>query len=75
MKAEELAVGKKLAEDALKWHRSTMPFPDEYTEEDIPKLVKWLKQHAFPELARNDESIPSDTPANPKFRHQPARKK
>lgn len=56
MKAEELNKGRKLADKALEWHRSTMPFPDEYTEEDIPKLVRWLKAFAFPELERHDDT-------------------
>lgn len=50
MKAEDLAKGKKLADESLAWHRSTMPFPDEFTEEPIPKFIKWFKQAALPEL-------------------------
>lgn len=59
MKAEELEKGKKLADESLTWHRSTMPFPDEYTEEAIPKLIKWLKQFAFPELERHNDTVTS----------------
>ena len=52
MRPEELEKGKALAEASFKWHRSTMPFPDDYVEEDIPKLIRWLEQVAFPELEK-----------------------
>ena len=59
MKAEELKKGKALAEKSQAWWRSTMPGfeADQYTDEPIPLLVKWLNQHAFPELERRDESV------------------
>jgi len=58
MKAEELEKGKKLAEKSLAWWSSTMPGfeQDQYVDEPIPLLVKWLKQFAFPELERHDDT-------------------
>ncbi len=67
MKEEELDRGKKLADKSLAWWGSTMPGfeKDQYIDEPIPLLVKWLKQHGFPEL----ELDPDDTAkANPKAR-------
>ncbi len=52
MKAEELERGKKLADKSLAWWSSTMPGfeQDQYVDEPIPLLVKWLKRFGFPEL-------------------------
>jgi len=55
MNAEELKKGKQLAEKSLEWWSSTMPGfeQNQYVDEPIPLLVKWLKQHAFPQLEKS----------------------
>lgn len=58
MKPEQLEKGRKLADKSLAWWGSTMPGfeRDQYTDEPIPLLIKWLRQFAFPELERHNDT-------------------
>lgn len=55
MKREELDKGKKLADAARKWWRSSVPAHalDDYNLEPIPQFMKWWAQVGVTELEKN----------------------
>ena len=70
MKKADLDEGKKLAEAAIKWWRSTLPgFEHEaHSDEPIPKLNAWLHNKAFVELDEGGKHVSKNKRSRPSAR-------